>query len=141
MDVEKGVEKIIIEASRDVKSNVIDPQQMRNIGMVLLSIGLITDENYYFVLSNALYTLADALSSFLRVSSMPLSIEYRGRTEQVVENVKNMISQALMDISDAIKSHDSCKAMDSAALLLKLSYTINNMAENLKNIVVISSEE
>ncbi|MEZ0346736.1 MAG: hypothetical protein ABWK01_09310 [Infirmifilum sp.] len=139
--MEKGVEKIIIEASRDVKSNVIDPQQMRNIGMVLLSIGLITDENYYFVLSNALYTLADALSSFLRVSSMPLSIEYRGRTEQVVENVKNMISQALMDISDAIKSHDSCKAMDSAALLLKLSYTINNMAENLKNIVVISSEE
>lgn len=141
MEVEKGIEKILNEASRDIKNDVIDPQQMRNIGMILLSIGLLKDENHYFVLSNALYTLADAMSSFLRVSSMPLSLEYRGRTEKIVEEVKNMISQALSEMSESIKLHDSCKAMSSASILLKLSYTLNNMAENLKNIVIVGPAE
>ncbi|UNQ74005.1 hypothetical protein [Infirmifilum sp. NZ] len=141
MEVERGVERILSEASRDVKNNVIDPQQMRNLGMVLLSMGILTDQSYFYVLSNALYTLADAMSSFMRVSSMPLSLEYRGRTEKVLEEMKDEISQALKEMSDAIKERDSCKAMSSAAALLKLSYTINNLAENLKNIVVVGPEE
>ncbi len=141
MEVERGVEKILTEASRDIKNNLIDPQQMRNVGMVLLSMGLLTEESYFYVLSNALYTLADAMSSFLKVSSMPLSLEYRGRTEKVLEDVKNEISQALQSMSEAIRERDACKAMSSAAILLKLSYMINNLAENLKNIVIVGPEE
>ncbi|QOJ78578.1 hypothetical protein IG193_07420 [Infirmifilum lucidum] len=141
MEVERGVEKILAETSRDIKNNLIDPQQMRNVGMVLLSMGLLTEEGYFYVLSNALYTLADAMSSFLKVSSMPLSLEYRGRTEKVLEDVKNEVSQALQSMSEAIREHDSCKAMSSAAVLLKLSYMINNLAENLKNIVIVGPEE
>lgn len=141
MEVKRGVEKILAEASRDVKNNVIDPQQLRNVGMVLLSMGIITSENYFYVLSNALYTLADALSSFLRVSSTPLSIEYRGRAEKILEDVKSRISQALHEMSEAIVAEDPCRAMNSAAVLFELSYTVNNLAENLKNIIITGVEE
>ncbi|MGC9107445.1 MAG: hypothetical protein ACP5IE_04565 [Infirmifilum sp.] len=141
MEVEAGFERMINEASRDIKNNLLDPQQIRSLGMILLSIGLLKDENYFFVLSNALYSLADAMASFLRVSSMPLSLEYRDRTEKILEDIKNMIAQALIDISQAVKSHNSCKAMEAAAVLLKLSYKLNNMSENLKNIAIVTPAE
>ncbi|MGB9785753.1 MAG: hypothetical protein ACPLRJ_00595 [Infirmifilum uzonense] len=141
MEVEAGFERMINEASRDIKNNLLDPQQIRSLGMILLSIGLLKDENYFFVLSNALYSLADAMASFLRVSSMPLSLEYRDRTEKILEDIKNMIAQALIDMSQAVKSHNSCKAMETAAVLLKLSYKLNNMSENLKNIAIVTPAE
>ncbi|ABL77447.1 hypothetical protein [Thermofilum pendens] len=141
MDLTGNIHRLLLEASRSLKSGVIDPQEFHKLGMVLLSTALLTEDNYFFVLSNTMYTLADALSSFLKVSSMPLSMEYRGKTEALIEEVKSELSHALQEIGEAISSGDKCRALLASSSMLRVSYRVNMLAETLKNVVVVGNQE
>lgn len=141
MEISSGIEKVIKETAKGLKSGYIDPQDLRNLGMVMLSAALMSSENYFFALSNALYTLADALSAFLRVTSVPLSIEVRGRAEKLLEEVRSAVAQNLARMAEAIVAGDQCKAMQYASELLSVSYRVNSMAENFKNIVALQPPE
>ena len=141
MELREGVEKILRDAARSIKSGYVDPQEVRNLAMVLLSAALLSGEDFYYVLSNALYTLADALGAFLRVTSVPLSIEIRGRAEKMLEEVRLEVSGSLFTMATAVASNDQCEAMKSASELLRVSYKVNTLAENFKNILVAEPEE
>jgi len=141
VELREGVEKILRDAARSIKSGYVDPQEVRNLAMVLLSAALLSGEDFYYVLSNALYTLADALGAFLRVTSVPLSIEIRGRAEKMLEEVRLEVSGSLFTMATAVASNDQCEAMKSASELLRVSYKVNTLAENFKNILVAEPEE
>lgn len=141
MELHEGVERILRDAARNIKSGYVDPQEVRNLAMVLLSAALLSGEDFYYVLSNALYTLADALGAFLRVTSMPLSIEVRGRAEKMLEEVRLEVSGSLSTMAAAVASNNQCEAMRSASELLRVSYKVNSLAENFKNILMTAEVE
>jgi len=132
--------RLIEEVSKNAKTGLVDPQEIQNLGMVFLSVALLTGEDYFFVLSNTMYTLADSLSSFLKVSTMPLSTEYRNKTESLTEEMRSGISHTLQAISNAISRGDKCSALYASAELLRLSYKVNMLTESLKNVVVLGSQ-
>lgn len=141
MELHEGMERILRDAARNIKSGYVDPQEVRNLAMVLLSAALLSGEDFYYVLSNALYTLADALGAFLRVTSMPLSIEVRGRAEKMLEEVRLEVSGSLSTMATAVASNNQCEAMRSASELLRVSYKVNSLAENFKNILITTEVE
>jgi hypothetical protein len=141
VELHEGVERILRDAARNIKSGYVDPQEVRNLAMVLLSAALLSGEDFYYVLSNALYTLADALGAFLRVTSMPLSIEVRGRAEKMLEEVRLEVSGSLSTMAAAVASNNQCEAMRSASELLRVSYKVNSLAENFKNILMTAEVE
>lgn len=141
MEISSGVGRALKETSKNLRSGYIDPQELRNLGMILLSAALMSNESYFFTLSNALYTLADALSSFLRMTSVPLSLEVRGRAEHMLEEVRSTVSQHLAQMAEAILAGDHCRAMQHASELLSMSHRVNSMAENFKNIVALQPVE
>jgi phosphatidate phosphatase APP1 len=140
VDLRSDLSRLIEEVSKNAKTGLVDPQEIQNLGMVFLSVALLTGENYFFVLSNTMYTLADSLSSFLKVSTMPLSMEYRNKTESLTEEMRSGISHTLQAISNAISQGDKCSALSASAELLKLSYKMNMLTESLKNVVVLGSQ-
>jgi hypothetical protein len=141
VELHEGVERILRDAARNIKSGYVDPQEVRNLAMVLLSAALLSGEDFYYVLSNALYTLADALGAFLRVTSVPLSIEVRGRAEKMLEEVRLEVSGSLSTMAAAVASNNQCEAMRSASELLRVSYKVNSLAENFKNILMTTEVE
>ncbi len=141
MELHEGLERILRDAARNIKSGYVDPQEVRKLAMVLLSAALLSGEDFYYVLSNALYTLADALGAFLRVTSMPLSIEVRGRAEKMLEEVRLEVSGSLSTMAAAVASNNQCEAMRSASELLRVSYKVNSLAENFKNILITTEVE
>ncbi|MEM0093069.1 MAG: hypothetical protein QXT33_02910 [Thermofilum sp.] len=141
MEISSGVEKVLKEASKSMRSGYVDPQELRNLGMVMLSAALMSGESYFFTLSTALYTLADTLSSFLRVTSVPLSLEVRSRAEQLLEEVRSSVSQHLVQMAEAVVAGDRCKAMECASELLSISHRVSSVAENFKNIVALQPAE
>lgn len=141
VEISSGVGKALKEASKNLRSGYVDPQELKNLGMILLSAALMSGETYFFALSNALYTLADTIGSFLRVTSVPLSLEVRGRAEHMLEEVRSTVSQHLAQMAEAVLAGDRCRAMQHASELLGVSFRVNSMAENFRNIVALQPVE
>jgi len=140
VDVGKNIKRILSEQAEMLRKNQVNVQELYNLGTIMLAMAYITGENYYYVLSNAFYTFSDTLTPFLKLVSMPLSIEFRQQTERLLDELKRKVPRILDTISEAIGT-DKCKAMEAAAELLMISDRLNNVTENLKNLVVISTQE
>lgn len=140
MDIEKSVKRLLEKQIETLRKNQLNVQEFYNLGTIMLSLAYLTGEKHYYVLSNAFYVFSDALTPLLKLVSMPLSIEFRQQTEQLLAELRREVPRILNIISDTIGT-DKCRAMEAAAELLMISDKLNNVTENMKNLVVISTQE
>ncbi len=139
--VEAGLARILRSLAEDMGKGVLDVDAVEDAGDVAIAARHLAGSDYFYVLGNSLYSLAEAIGGIMRVASLPLSTEYRSRLEEVLEMLRREGSGALREMAAHVEGGDECGALRAAARIYGVSDVLSGVARNLRAVTPLIGEE
>ncbi len=139
--VENGLAGVLRELAARLGRGELDVDAIDDAGGVTLAARYLAGKEYFYVLGNSLYSLAEAVGEIMKVASLPYSVEYRRRLEDALERLRSIGSGALEDMASCVEGGDECCAMGAAAKIYALADELAGVARNLRAVMPLMGEE
>ncbi len=139
--VEEGLAGLLRGLADGIERGMLDVDAVDDAGGIALAARYLAGRDYFYVLGNSLYSLAEAVGEILRVASLPYSTEYRSRLEEVLEMLRKEGSGALREMAACVERGDECGAMKAAARIYRVADVLAGVARNLRAVTPLLGEE
>jgi len=139
--VEEGLASLLRRLASKMSGGVLDVDALDDAGGIALAARYLSGREYFYVIGNALYNLAEAVGEVMRVASFPFSSEYRSRLEEALDSFRTRGADAMGEMARCVEAGDECCAMRAAARVFAVADELAGVARNLKAVMPFAAGE